>query len=255
MARKNQKKTPPFRNTVVVTYFFIAVFVLFTLFFVSRQVKDFFCTAALFRIQEVVIPSDLQFIDAQSLNRLVGQNIFRADLVSLQHRLRAQYPEIDQLKVSRRFPDRIVLSAKKREAFACLAAGKQDVVLDKEGYVISVNRAAGSRLPIIRGVPAEQSFTFGRPLSDSSLQAALRILDAFQQNESLRNQELSHIDVSNISKINLFFSNNLNVVLDQDKVTEKFAQLALLFAQESLDFAKIDYIDLRFKEPVIRWKE
>jgi cell division septal protein FtsQ len=254
MAKKNRKSTTSGRHTVFFAYTLVFVFILFVLFFVGRQVNDFLYSSPVFLVKEVVTPADLQYIDAQTLQRLVGKNILRVDLVSLQHQLQARYPEIDQLKIFRRFPSQIVLTAKRRQAFVCLSTGKQDLLLDKEGYVLSVNAMAGTRLPIIRGVPLLRGVVLGKPLRDPELIVALKIVSVFEESDILRKYELSFVDVENPSKILLLFSNNLNVLLDKDKIDNVSSQLVLLLAQENLNLNTIDYIDLRFKEPVIRWK-
>ncbi len=119
--------------------------------------------AALFRIAGVdvkgvrsVSDADIRGLAAQ----FTGQNIFQADLGAATHRALAN-PWVKDVRIERRFPDRIGIEITERVPRAVLQAANGRFLADGEGVVIvPVPRGADPELPVIairgcRGKPGE----------------------------------------------------------------------------------------------------
>ena len=231
----------------------IGITVLSAVVFAGDRVVWFFNHADIFTIKEIQKEPSLQFIQSSILSRLPGTNIFSVDIRLVQRRLQMQFPEVDRLRVHRKFPDTIVLSARKREPFAVLTNNEQDVLLDREGYILSLKNLPSSRYPLIAGYSGQNDYILGRPLRDAKIQLALRIIFEVGAQESLTDWPLRQIDVANLSQINLLFANDLKIILDRDKIPQKVKTLAVLLKQGNFDIKNINYIDLRLKDPVISY--
>lgn len=221
--------------------------------FSVKSALHFLYTSDLFTVAAVEPLPSLQFIDSSDLSGLKGENIFKVNIKSVQRRLQSQYPQIDDLRVRRKFPNTILIAARKREPFAVVISGGQPMVVDNEGYVLSFDPGAGN-LPSIRGVEQVSHASIGSPVRDRHLQTALEIVETFQKNQRLEHFKIEYADVRNLSKIYVGLSNKLDIILDREKIPVKVGKLAVVLSQNNLDFRKINYIDLRFKEPVIGQK-
>ena len=247
--RKNKKVT-----VVYLKFIILGVFFVFTLFFIFNRTIYFLNHAEMFKVKEVVRDPSLQFIESRYLTRLKGQSIFSVNLKAVQSRLQSQYPEIDRLRIIRKFPNRIYILAQKREPFAYLTLQNKDILLDKEGVVLSVNASPDEKLPTIIGIETNKRTIPGEPLNIHEVKEALKIIAAIEENEYLTPYKVGSVDVGNLSKIDLCFSNALKIIIDRGKIVQKIDKLGILIFQEKLDSKDIDYIDLRFKEPVVRKK-
>ena len=101
MAKRSKKK-----NVDMVKYgkiLVIGIFVLFISFFIFNKGSYLITHSELFKVKEIVRDPSLQFVQSRHLPKLVGRNIFDVDLESIQKQLEAQYPQIDNLKISRKF--------------------------------------------------------------------------------------------------------------------------------------------------------
>lgn len=250
MARKNSKGKPLL--TKAVKLFFIGVFALFMVFILFNRSVQAFKQSSFFRIKEVVRSPSLQFINSDRLARLEGQNIFSIDLKRIQAYLQSEYPQAERLRIYRQFPDKIFVMAKKREPFAFMNAGSRDVLIDREGVVLSTDEeSAHLKLPYIQGVRLARATAPGRPVTEEEVGAALDILKSMEEHEVLAEYPVSSIDVSNLSHIDCKLANDLNIIVDRDKTRQKLDKLGVILAQGQLDIKSVEYIDLRFKEPVL----
>lgn len=251
MARKRVKQEQGsmriFKNII------IGVVVISAVIFTGDRLIWFFSHADIFKIKEVQKEPSLQYIQSNLVDQLPGTNIFSVDINSLQGRFQVQFPEVDRLRVNRKFPDTIVLSARKREPFAILTNNEQDVLLDRDGYILSLKNLPSSRYPLIAGYSGQNRYILGRPLQDDKVRLALEIISEVGGQPSLSDWPLKQIDVGNLSQINLLFSNDLKIILDRDRIPQKVKTLAVLMKQGNFDIKDINYIDLRLKDPVISY--
>ena len=236
-------------------YTVIIVFVLSAVTFISLRTGEIVRRAELFRVKEIVKSPSLQYIRSAQLDAVIGRSIFDVNLAAIQRYLRSQYPEIERLRVVRSFPNRIYVAAQKREPMAVLALGKGEFLVDRKGVVLAVDSADSHKLPAISGLQDAVQAQLGRPLRRDDVDTALEIIESVQQNEYLKPYSIVAINVGNLSKIDCRFSEEINVILDRDKINEKVKTLGLLLSQSDIDFKQIEYIDLRFKEPVLGRKK
>jgi len=253
MARKKRSKHDQWLMPAL-RYLIIAVVTIAALFFLTQVTVSSAKKAEMFKIKEVVRAPTLQYIESRYLRRLMGQNIFEVNLAYVRNRLQAQYPEIDDLKVVRRFPDKILVAARKREPVAFLAQGNALFLIDRDGVVLGSQASSPSGLPIISGVAVYRNIVLGKPIRDRNLGVALGIIRDISVNAGLRGMKVTSVQVGNLSKIEALLENGLRVILDTDRTSEKIRQLGLVLGQSTLDLKNYEYVDLRFKEPILGQK-
>jgi cell division septal protein FtsQ len=248
MARKKKSKTQPF----IIKFILITLLVAGIGFGISRGVIYIFGNTQYFTIQSITIDPSLQFINKRDLRNLKGKNIFEIDLVAIQRRLSHKYPQASELKVMKRFPNRIAVVAKERHPFAQIQIKENKVTLDEDGVVLSTEGEAGKELPIVFGVKRDnQKLVRGMPVSGADIQIALKIASLFQANKNLSSYSITTMNVENLSKIYFTLSNDLEVILDRNNTSQRIKVLGVVLSQGKLDLKHVKYIDLRFKEPII----
>lgn len=247
MARKKKLKIPPFAKIIIISVLIIG----FGLIVVNRT-QYLFSHVDYFKVRSVTIDPSLQFINKRDLRNLMGKNIFTVDLKAVQRKLNFKYPQTSQLKVIKRFPNRISVLAKQRIPFAQLQIQNQTVVLDKEAVILSLEQKRDKNLPNIVGVKINNpKLILGAPLRGPNIWLTLKIIKLFNANSGLASYSIRDVNVESLSKIYFTLSNKLDIVIDKDKIAQKIRILSVVLAQDRLDLKDVKYIDLRFKEPII----
>lgn len=246
MAKKSNVNIPAIAVIRLIVFLFLG----FSLFALYSKSVEFLTTSRLFVVRDVTIDASLQFIDMADLQRLKGRNIFKIDIKRLQNRIKTQHPQISQLRVTRELPDRIKISAKKREAlFQTFFKGKT-LLVDAEGvamYYIS----GVLDLPTVQGALSPSSrVVLSASLPQSSAALAASIIRGLKSRPHTARLKIVSLDVSNLSKIDVVLA-GLHVILDQENYSSKLDMLEMLLAQRKIDFAQVKYVDLRFNEPVL----
>lgn len=250
MARRKKQN---FKLQTGLKFFIIGVFTIFFFYIICQQTVYFFYHADVFNIAEIVKSPSLQFVDSRHLRRLEGKNIFLVDLKGLQKRLQSEYSSIDRLRILRQLPNRIIVTAEKRMPFIVAAVGPEDVVLDERGIVLEGEIPAYGVLPYLSGVNDVSSVKKGHKVSSAQIRTGLAIVREITGNIYLKKFSVKSIDLSNLSKIYMHLD-RIEVILDQSKISEKVETLGFLLSDAGVPLDQINYLDLRFKEPVINKK-
>lgn len=231
---------------------FIMIFVVFLAFVAYHQAIRFLKTSEFFIVKDIALGPSVKDLKSRTLENLKGKNLLAVDLKMIQRDLQYQYPEISELKVSRRFPDQIYVSAYRRVAVAQLKVKNQTVVLDKYGVILPSSVGQGLQLPLLTGVETERwKPALGTRMRGKDLFIALQIINSFSEEPSLSSYQISRVDVGNFSEIFFFLSNNLKIIIDRDNIIPKIRLLSVVLSQMRPDLGDIKYVDLRFKDPVL----
>src|SRR3989338_7677273 len=209
-----------------------------------------------FVVKDIIMDPSVAFLKTHEINKLKGKNIFDINLKAVQHKLQLQYPEISQLKVCRRFPDKIFILAKIRNPIAQINVRNRIVTLDEGGFVLADYVPAGKVPPLIKGAKIDpDAVNPGFPLRGKDIAAAINIIKAFAQNRSLTQLPIVRVEVDNLSQINVYLSNTFKVIIDQERFNQEINVLEFLLTQGKIKIEQLSYIDLRFKEPIVKMKE
>lgn len=226
--------------------------------------------ASYFDVREVMVKGG----KADVLERLKGRNILTLDLDALSRELSRIYPEYSRILLVKVMPDRIFAEFVKRKPIAFVKL-KKFYVLDEDGVLLdATGDPLESELPVVTGLENRiSSIKPGRQYNVRDLNVALFILKEARSNKTLKDYKIKKIDVAVPSSTSLYIplqypvldyqkGKNLSVIesveirIGQDNLRRKLSLLGDLFlsANANKDLVNIRYIDLRFKEPVIKFK-
>lgn len=222
-----------------------------------------------FRIREVITSQPLTV----DLSYLKGKNIFALDLSAQARYLYDLYPEYRKIRLVRVLPNRLFVDFIKREPVAYIRLYKYFSV-DEECVLFDAPVSSPMpQLPVIVGLETKiLGPKTGKKFEVKGLMLALNIIKDVQAHRALRFWKLKKIDVTDaaaasffigtpLKKVSLLAGNSssdseqFEVKVGKDDTADKINILTDLLIQLKNDWINIKYIDLRFKEPVVKFKE
>lgn len=191
--------------------------------------------------------------DAATFSYLKGKNIFSINLKREAGYILQLYPDCSKIRLVRVLPNRIFIDFIKRKAVALVKLYRY-FALDEEG-VFFYPKQQPEELPIILGLETK---IFGpkpgKKYNTRELLFALNIIREIKRNRVLKDYKIKKIDLLNSSYASIFFE-DIEVKLANQDLKDKITLLADLFIQENFNLTNTNYIDLRFKEPVVKFKD
>ncbi|MGD9015175.1 MAG: cell division protein FtsQ/DivIB, partial [Candidatus Omnitrophota bacterium] len=174
-------------------------------------------------------------------------------------RLSKQYPQYKHISVRRLMPEGIVLDFQLRQPVAIIELSNEYFYLDEQGVLFSPDdqEADNIQLPLIIGL----NYTISDPrpgviCNDSSLLASLQFMHNFNQRlNQPQPVKIKEINLRNINDIFLLTITGCKINLGTiDSLNNRLSILQRLIGEINSDLSDIQYIDLRFKEPVVRYR-
>ncbi|MBU0548782.1 MAG: cell division protein FtsQ/DivIB [Candidatus Omnitrophica bacterium] len=187
-----------------------------------------------------------------------GQNIFKIDLESQTRRLRRIYPDYKAIVLRRQLPDGIIVDFIPRQARALLRLS-ENFYVDSEGIIFLPlhSRIDSRELPVIIGlnerIPSPRS---GAKYNESSLKAILEFLNSINNDAELSLMlKITKINLFDPNDIFLFTDSGCKINLGSTGSLEKdLSTIQMLMEDIRPNMSDIEYIDLRFREPVVKYK-
>ncbi|MDD5059760.1 MAG: hypothetical protein PHY35_01405 [Candidatus Omnitrophica bacterium] len=256
---KRKRYNFPFKLFFPLILIFLAIFLLIGYIWKVLTTSDFFS------VKQVVVRNfDI------NLDYLKGRNIFNLDLDQQSRRVFLACPDCRKVRFSRVLPNTVVVDFLKRQPVALVKFYKNFAV-DEEGvFFYSLETGEENRLPIIYGL--ETKIFAPKPgvkYKRAELDLALDIIREVRDNKSLKGFELKRIDAQNIESAGFFIlmpkpaagyiiplkqegELGFEVRIGRGNIKQKIMILGGLIIQARKDWGNIKYIDLRFKEPLIK---
>lgn len=248
MAKKSSVNIP----TIVVLRIIIFLFIGVVLFWIYSRTSHYLNNAPLFNIKDVMIDQSISFIDHRPLMRLKGQNIFSVDTNKLHRQLSQQYPQISQLRVVKQMPDIIMVLAKKRDVLLQFQVKHRYLVVDTEGVTMFYAPSPLS-VPLVKGLALENvRIILGASSNVKEVNLMVDLIRQFKAHPQTSRLKIVAVDASNLSKIQLTVMPNIQIITDQEDIARKIDMLEILLNNGKIKWNQVKYIDLRFKEPIIK---
>ncbi|HNW39243.1 MAG TPA: hypothetical protein PL125_06375 [Candidatus Omnitrophota bacterium] len=222
-------------------------------------------TSDFFAVERIVVRnSDSQF------EYLKGRNIFSLNLGSEAWRAQLKCPDCRKVRFTRILPNCLVVDFLKRKPVALVRFYK-NFALDEQGVLFLPDASTDQlALPVIYGL--ETKIFAPKPgisYKRSELGLALNIINEFNSHKAFSGFSLKRIDVANPGSAGFFMllpRQIANYALPQAQaewlgfevrtgagnIRQKMMILAGLVIQARKEWSNIKYIDLRFKEPLIK---
>ena len=261
--KKNNKFKPPFKLITVIIIIFLA------LFFIIGYIWRIMSTSDYFRVTDIVakVPNvvDLSYFE--------GRNIFSIDLRKEADYILDYCPDFSKVRLGKVLPNRIFVDFIKRKPVAFVRLYKYYFVDENAVCFYSSSEPQDLDLPIIAGLETKVfAVKPGKKYNVRELALALNIIKEAKSNKILKDYKIKKIDVANPSNTSVFitlpsgpddYSNGqqvlvpeyLEIRMGEDDIKNRIVFLGGVVAESNKNLSNIKYIDLRFKDPVVKFKD
>jgi len=193
--------------------------------------------------------------DKKDFSYLVGKNIFNIDLEAESEYISQLYPSYNKVRLIRVLPDKIFVDFKERKPVAYIKLYRLFAV-DEDGVLVNFASGEHPDLPVIIGLDTK---IFGPKIgikyNIADLRFALDLLQQMKLRKNLSPYRITSIDVSMPGQVSMLIDGRLEVKMGRERLADMCAILSGLFNQARGDLENMQYIDLRFKEPVIKFRD
>ncbi len=251
---KKKKFKAKFNSNIIISLAIILLAFLFLIGYIWKVLT----TSDFFSVKKIVVRnSDLSF------DYLKGSNIFKLDLNQEAHKAFLKCLDCRRVRLARVLPDCLVVDFLKRQPVALVKLYKNFAV-DEQGILFYPDTdIAQETLPLIYGLQLS-AFTQKKGGIDKypALSLALSIIKEFKTNKNFGGFVLNRIDVSALESAGFFIFlpraaqgplYGFQVNIGSGNIRQKMMILGGLVMQARKDWQNIKYIDLRFKEPLIKF--
>lgn len=220
-------------------------------------------TSDYFKVRDIIVSQDNRI----DLSYLKDKNIFSIDLKRESGYIAKYYPAYRKIRLVRLLPNRLFVNFIKRKPTAIIKLYRE-LFVDEEQVIFDIPQEREleySDLPLILGLETKIfGLKSGAQYNIKELTLALNIVKEVKSNRVLRDYTIKRINVANLSDASFYLLPKnqaateikaLEVKFGADNMEGKFNVLTGLLTQDKNGLGNIEYIDLRFKEPVIKLKD
>lgn len=176
---------------------------------------------------------------------LKDEKIYGVEQGALTNLINEQFPYLKLNDIEYQFPNNLVLDMSERTEKYKFVSDNKVYVADEEGFVLGeVDESTTSAdLNLIY----DKTVEVGQKVQDATFQAGL-IYSELNQKVKIENDEIK-LELDNGGKVILPANDAVS------RANEVYSLLQKLVRKYTIDTRQIDFIDLRFSKPVIKYKE
>lgn len=206
-----------------------------------------------FKVREVVVSSGEESSDFAYFK---GQGIFNIDLDSEAGRIWQLYPSYKRVMIIRVLPNRLFIKFVKRQPLAYVKLYRYFCVDEELVILDAPGGSEGGDLPVILGLETRIfGPKVGRRYNVPELALAVGIINEIQKNRLNRYIKVKTINVSDAANAFFITDSGIEVRVGRENAKSRIAVLRDILSHSRNELSNIKYIDLRFKDPVIKLKE
>jgi cell division septal protein FtsQ len=237
------------KTDLLVDILLLCLVLAIALYFILRCLSGFLQSREYFKVK--YIQSNDASVD---LSYLKGRNIFLLDLEKQAKLLRATYPAYKSVRLTRYPPNGIIAKFQRRQPLAYIKLSRYLLVGDDAVLFDAVLKGPEAELPVIFGLETKMlGAKPGMRYNIRELNLALELIREFNNAGELKNFKINRINVLAAANMSFFLPNNVEIKIGDSDISARVKLLAPLLNHVGQGYVNIKYIDLRFKEPVIKY--
>ncbi|MCM8782790.1 MAG: cell division protein FtsQ [Candidatus Omnitrophica bacterium] len=200
-----------------------------------------------FSIQDIItFQKDIE------LSYLKGKNIFSINLKSIFDKLSEDYPQYRIKQIRIQLPNQLLIKSERRLPVAYVRLYR-NFALDDEG-VLFFDPESVAELPVIYGLETKLNYIkSGYRPRIKELHKALQLIHEFNRRDEFKKYKIKRINLENSFSLT-FFIDGIEVRVSE-RIPESMGLLKAILFKLNGETQKISYIDLRFKEPIIKYEK
>lgn len=214
-----------------------------------------FIKSSYFTVGSVIVEGN-KYVSVEDVYRIAdipeAINIFSLNTANIKMRLMHDL-RIDEVDVSRKFPGTILIQLKERKPMAYIGSNYGFLELDRQGVVVAVFKNLKQvNLPMITGVRLENEYV-GDKVEN---QAVKNIVNYLSLLDEVTLNQLSEINLTASEEIIVYTLNSIHIRLgNSERLADKAKLTNEMLRELEGKKIKVEYIDLNYAAPVIKFKQ
>lgn len=183
---------------------------------------------------------------------LVGTNVWQVNLRAVAEELKRQQPSLKAVRVTRQLPNRIRIDAVPRMPVAQLRLDRWYAV-DREGFILPAGQAVPEEgLVRLAGIERSSGVKAGQESRDDRVRLGLRVIQLLRTRAPQLGRRLTEVNVADLQGIRFVLDDAMEIrcgsEAELDAHVRRLRETLRTIAKQQLT---VQYIDLRFQEPVV----
>lgn len=214
-----------------------------------------FVNSNFFTIGSVIVEGN-KYVTTEDIYSIAGIsepiNIFRLNTTNIKDRLMHDL-RVAEVSVKRNLPSTIVITIKERQPLAYVASSYGFVEVDKQGIVLAAFKSLKQvSVPMITGIRLENQYV-GDSVENAAVQAVLNYLARLDEHSL---NQISEVNVRTPEQIVVYTNYSAQIRLGNNQHLDQKARLTNEILQEmSAKKMQVEYIDLNYASPIIKFKQ
>jgi len=215
--------------------FFIVIFGVFV---IKKSLENL----PYFKIEEIVFEDE-----KLNLDYLRGSSIFNINLKEISQELSFKYPEFKEIILNFRLPSKLNIEVKEHRPLAKLILNREFFV-DEEARIFLESHFLDLDLPLITGL--QNRIARPQVYKKYQIPELLLGLDLIK----ICSYKIKRIEASKKEDLTFFLNEGIKIKIGHRDYPERLERLSLLMKEFEEKIEDIDYIDLRFSDPIVKFK-
>jgi len=229
-------------------------FRLFFLFLIAVFACIAFMHSSYFAITKVRVEGNKYLTQAQikELSQIKeGMNIFSLKNKEIINNIKNNC-WIEGVEIIRELPTEVIIKVKERSPIVTIPTQDRFVNVDRQGVILSNDVYCRDNLPLITGIDLKGKITPGHKVESSDL---LQVLSALNLLDEPTLAKISEVNLQQRDNLLIYMIDGMEIRLGNfADLVKKINLLIPILADSQIKNTSIDYIDMRFTKPVIKWR-
>ena len=224
---------------------------------------DFFVSSPFFyvsRIELTMRPFLKEALNLDFYNIPRRCNIFQLDIDNICVNTQRMHPEFKSVVISRKPPNVISVKIEYKEPVAFIKVSLRGnyafVPIAQDGVILPPELASVKALPVLSGLDFQSSIIkVGSVFLDKKLFFGIKFLKLVKSYWSIKDHMVDMVDLKDTKDVSIFLENGIEVKLGEGNLKSKITLLKNILEKSRFDLSKIECLDLRFTDIIVRPKQ
>jgi len=214
-----------------------------------------FMHSSYFAITKISVEGNSYLMESQikELSQIKeGMNIFSLKTGDLISKIKKNC-WVEEVEIERHLPTSVVIKIQERSPLVTVPAQERFINLDKQGIILSTDVFCKENLPLITGLEIKAKVVEGQKIASVE---ALQVLAGLSRLDNNTLAKISEVNLQEKDNLLIYMIDGMEIRLGNfSDLVKKINLLVPILADNQLKNTSIEYIDLRFSKPVIKWRK
>jgi len=214
-----------------------------------------FLNSPYFTVGQISVEGN-KYIAVEEIHRIAGipepVNIFRLNTADIKDNLKNDL-RVTDVDVTRKFPSTIVISVKERQPLVYVASGYGFFEVDKQGVILAaLKNLKQINVPMVTGLRLESGYV-GDTVSNPEIKPVLEYLSNLDPTTL---NQISEVNIKYPESIIAYTVSSAQIRIGKnERISDKARLTNEILREINGKNAALEYIDLNFSSPFIKFKQ